>query len=93
MHNGIPIVPYYDEDKDGSLYVVGLYLIHIFPENDLREANKTQINLDSFLEEAKKNREEYIEEEKIIEETISEDENNNDNCKEIPKLVKIKPNK
>ena len=58
LHNGIPIVPYYDEDKDGSLYVVGLYLKHIFNEEDLREANKKYINLDSFLEEAKKRKEE-----------------------------------
>ena len=70
LHNGIPIVPYYDEDKDGSLYVVGLYLLHIFPENDLREANKTQINLDSFLEEAKKQKEE----EDIIDEESGDDE-------------------
>ena len=53
LENGIPIVPYYNEDKDGSLYVVGLYLMHIFKENDLREANKKYINLDSFLTEAK----------------------------------------
>ena len=53
LENGIPIVPYYHEDKDGSLYVVGLYLIHIYKENDLREANKKYINLDSFLNEAK----------------------------------------
>ena len=72
LHNGIPIVPYYDEDKDGSLYVVGLYLIHIFEENDLREANKTQINLDSFLEEAKKQKEEN--ENIIDEESPSEEE-------------------
>ena len=58
LHNGIPIIPYYDEDKDGSLYVVGLYLMHIFKENDLREENKKHINLDSFLEEAKKEKEE-----------------------------------
>jgi Dullard-like phosphatase family protein len=72
LHNGIPIVPYYDEDKDGSLYVVGLYLIHIFPENDLREANKTQINLDSFLEEAKRQKEE--EEKNIINEESGDEE-------------------
>jgi CTD small phosphatase-like protein 2 len=72
LHNGIPIVPYYDEDKDGSLYVVGLYLNHIFPENDLREANKTQINLDSFLEEAKKLKEE--EEENVIDEEPDDEE-------------------
>ena len=72
LHNGIPIVPYYDEDKDGSLYVVGLYLIHIFPQNDLREANKTQINLDSFLEEAKRQKEE--EENNIIDEESGDEE-------------------
>ena len=89
LHNGIPIVPYYDEDKDGSLYIVGLYLMHIFKEDDLREANKKQINLDSFLEEAKKNREECIEEEEIIEESKSEEENKNiDAIKEKPKLEK-----
>ena len=86
LHNGIPIVPYYDEDKDGSLYVVGLYLNHIFPENDLREANKTQINLDSFLEEAKKQKE--VEEENVIDEEPDEEEeksinNSNKNNKEI----------
>ena len=75
LHNGIPIVPYYDEDKDGSLYVVGLYLIHIFPENDLREANKTQINLDSFLEEAKKQKEE--EKNNIIDEEPDSEEDEN----------------
>ena len=53
LENGIPIVPYYNEDKDGSLYVVGLYLIHIYKEYDLREANKKYINLNSFLNEAK----------------------------------------
>ena len=72
LHNGIPIVPYYDEDKDGSLYVVGLYLNHIYDEDDLREANKTQINLDSFLEEAKKQREE--EDENIIDEESADEE-------------------
>ena len=81
LHNGIPIVPYYDEDKDGSLYVVGLYLIHIFNEDDLREANKKQINLDSFMEEAKKNKEEeeYIDDNQIDEESDSKEDDNNDN--------------
>ena len=87
LHNGIPIVPYYDEDKDGSLYVVGLYLIHIFPENDLREANKTQINLDSFLEEAKKQKEE---DENIIDEEPDdeEDENNQNNNEKSKESIK-----
>ena len=95
LHNGIPIVPYYDEDKDGSLYVVGLYLMHIFNEDDLREANKKQINLDSFLEEAKKKKEEeYLEEDQIEEESVSKeddlDNNNNDNnnSREVKKSSK-----
>jgi len=99
LQNGIPIVPYYDEDKDGSLYVVGLYLLHIFNEEDLREANKKQINLDSFMEEAKKNKnmeEEYMDDNKIDEESDSKEddnndsnkENNNDNNKEIDKTKK-----
>ena len=86
LHNGIPIVPYYDEDKDGSLYVVGLYLMHIFKEDDLREANKKQINLDSFMEEAKKRKEEeYIDVNQIDEESEckEDDENNNDNNNNI----------
>ena len=83
LHNGVPIVPYYDEDKDGSLYVVGLYLLHIFNEGDLREANKKQINLDSFLEEAKKikdkEEEEYIDDNQIEEASDSKEDDNNEN--------------
>ena len=63
LENGIPIVPYYNEDKDGSLYVVGLYLIHIYKEDDLREANKKYINLDSFLNEARTRNDNIIKEE------------------------------
>ena len=74
LENGIPIVPYYNEDKDGSLYVVGLYLIHIYNENDLREANKKYINLNSFLNEAKekKLKESPINEESFNSSIISE---------------------
>ena len=91
LHNGIPIVPYYDEDKDGSLYVVGLYLIHIFEENDLREANKTQINLDSFLEEAKKQREEN--ENIIDEESPNEEEEKSPNPEQKVKEPKLRDEK
>ena len=73
LENGIPIVPYYNEDKDGSLYVVGLYLKHIFEEDDLREANKKYINLESFLNEAK-NRKDFSES-TISEESINTDKN------------------
>ena len=97
LHNGVPIVPYYDEDKDGSLYVVGLYLLHIFDEGDLREANKKQINLDSFLEEAKKNKdkeeEEYIDEDQIEEASDSKEDDNNENENEDNNLNKKDENK
>ena len=53
LENGIPIVPYYNDDKFGSLYIVGLYLEHIHKEGDLRIANKKYINLESFLNEAR----------------------------------------
>ena len=90
LHNGIPIVPYYDEDKDGSLYVVGLYLMHIFNEDDLREANRKQINLDSFMEEAKKQKEEYVDPDQIDEESDSK-EDDIENTNVVKPLEKIKP--
>ena len=96
LQNGIPIVPYYDEDKDGSLYVVGLYLIHIFPEDDLREANKKQINLNSFLEEAKKqkeNNENIIDEESDDEEEDNSQNNINNNMDEKKNGDETKRNK
>ena len=68
MENGIPIVPYYNEDKDGALFIVGLYLMHIFKEDDLRKSNKKYINLDSFLDKARtrKETESSLNEDQII---------------------------
>ena len=83
LENGIPIVPYYNEDKDGSLYIVGLYLMHIYKEDDLREANKKYINLDSFLNEAKNRNDDNS---TINEESISVENNNpniSSNAREI----------
>ena len=77
--NGIPIVPYYNEDKDGSLYVVGLYLMHIFKEDDLREANKKYINLESFLNEAKTRQDsENSNNQELID--INKENNSNNEC-------------
>ena len=76
LENGIPIVPYYNEDKDGALYVVGLYLVHIYKEDDLREANKKYIKLDNFLKEAKERNDENS---TINEESISVENSNNIN--------------
>ena len=87
LENGIPIVPYYNEDKDGSLYVVGLYLRHIFKEDDLREANKKYINLDSFLSEARTRNENTI-----IEESVNNGNNNGSNKKNNALLDKPEEN-
>ena len=95
LENGIPIVPYYNEDKDGSLYVVGLYLNHIYKENDLREANKNYINLDSFLNEAKKRKEENKENNTTIsEESVYNEKsiNNNNDEKNTKNTSQIKLN-
>ena len=90
LHNGIPIVPYYNEDKDGSLYVVGLYLMHIFQEDDLREANKKHINLDSFLQEAKRRKEESLCIDENEEEYVEEIENSDENKKVSNKNINDK---
>ena len=95
LENGIPIVPYYNEDKDGSLYVVGLYLIHIYKEYDLREANKKYINLNSFLNEAKekKIKESSINEESfnssIITESIEKKESTQKNTDQSNKEIRL----
>ena len=95
LENGIPIVPYYNEDKDGSLYVVGLYLIHIYKEYDLREANKKYINLNSFLNEAKekKIKESPINEESfnssIITESIEKKESTQKNTDQSNKEIRL----
>ena len=95
LENGIPIVPYYNEDKDGSLYVVGLYLIHIYKEYDLREANKKYINLNSFLnkKKEKKIKESPINEESfnssIITESIEKKESTQKNTDQSNKEIRL----
>ena len=88
LENGIPIVPYYNEDQYGSLYIVGQYLEHIFKEDDLRIGNKKYINLESFLNEVKmKNKEETpVDEEPkdIIDNNNKGSVNNSSPKKEIP---------
>ena len=79
LYNGIPIVPYYEGDKDNFLYVVGLYLVHIYKAKDLRDANKKLINLDYFFDIAKtqvENADNIIDEESNV---IEEDEENSQN--------------
>ena len=79
LYNGIPIVPYYEGDNDNFLYIVGLYLEHIYKAEDLREANRELINLDYFYDIAKAqvdNADNIIDEESNV---IDEDEENEQN--------------
>ena len=89
LYNGIPIVPYYEGNNDNFLYIVGLYLEHIYKANDLREANKKLINLDYFFDIAnaqEENADNVIDEEsKVIEE---DEENSQTEIKEENKTSK-----
>ena len=48
LNNGMPILPYYDCNKDNELVCLAYYLIAIFDYNDLREANKLHVKLDYY---------------------------------------------
>jgi len=89
LYNGIPIVPYYEGDKDNFLYVVGLYLVHIYKAKDLRDANKKLINLDYFFGIAKTqvdNADNIIDEES---KDVEEDEGDNPNEKKVESVIMI----
>ena len=89
LYNGIPIVPYYEGDKDNFLYVVGLYLVHIYKAKDLREANKKLINLDYFFGIAKTqvdNADNIIDEES---KDVEEDEGDNPDVKKVGGVIMI----
>ena len=92
LYNGIPIVPYYEGDNDNFLYVVGLYLDHIYKAHDLREANKKLINLDYFYGIAKSQVEDadnIIEEESdVIDEGEGEENSQNEKPEESNKNIK-----
>ena len=49
LNNGIPIMPYYSGDKDFELMFLVGYLEQIYLMDDLREANKKFIGLDTIL--------------------------------------------
>lgn len=54
LSNGIPIVPYYDAEKDNEMLILAYYLISIASVNDLRKANDEHIKINNFLEQARK---------------------------------------
>lgn len=50
LDNGIPILPYYNEEKDSELGCLAYYLLAIDSSyDDLREANRKNINLNHIL--------------------------------------------
>ena len=67
LDNGMPILPYYDSNRDNELVCLAYYLLAIFEYKDLREANKLYVKLDHYKEAA-------IEKFKIEEEEEEEDE-------------------
>ena len=57
LDNGIPILPYYDSQKDFELLFCAFYFESIFQYDDLREINKKYMKLDYYLNKALKEKE------------------------------------
>ena len=90
LDNGIPIVPYYDADEDGELGILAYYLLSIYNYDDLRNANKTHIRIEFYLDEARKERNHFENESSYEEEdevndmdinVLNSDNNENENNK------------
>ena len=67
LNNGMPILPYYDSERDNELICLAYYLMRIYDYEDLREANKLYVKLDYYKEAA-------IEKLKMEEEEEEEDD-------------------
>ena len=90
LDNGIPIVPYYDADEDGELGILAYYLLSIYNYDDLRNANKTHIRIEFYLDEDRKERNHFENESSYEEEdevndmdinVLNSDNNENENNK------------
>ena len=77
LDNGIPILPYYDAEKDFELLFVAYYFESLYNCDDLRVINKQYMKLDYYLNQAI---EEYKREN---EEEEEEEDDENDKKKEI----------
>ncbi len=64
LDNGIPILPYYDSEKDVELSFCGCYLVNIAHCDNIMEVNKKYMKLDYYLQKIEKENEK-IEKEKI----------------------------
>ena len=54
LDNGIPILPYYDSEKDVELSFCGCYLVNIAHCDNLMEVNKKYMKLDYYLQKIEK---------------------------------------
>ncbi len=77
LDNGIPILPYYDAEKDFELLFVAYYFESLFKCDDLRSKNKQYMKLDYYLNQAIEEYKRENEEEE--EEEDNENENDDDN--------------
>jgi len=77
LNNGIPIVPFIEQQNDTQLLMLAYYLVSIANFDDLTQENKKHINIEHFLLMAKKLSEEESEEENDKEgDNITESNNN-----------------
>ena len=87
LDNGIPILPYYDAEKDFELLFVAYYFESLYNCDDLRVINKQYMKLDYYLKQALEEikRENEEEEDNYIENDIKKKEMNNNNNNVIKK--------
>ena len=77
LNNGIPIVPFIEQQNDTQLLMLAYYLVSIANFDDLTRENKKHINIEHFLLRAKKLSEEESEEEDDKEVDNATESNNN----------------
>ena len=77
LNNGIPIVPFIEQQNDTQLLMLAYYLVSIANFDDLTQENKKHINIEKFLLMAKKLSEEESEEEDDKEDDNIKESNNN----------------
>ena len=77
LNNGIPIVPFIEQQNDTQLLMLAYYLVSIANFDDLTQENKKHINIEHFLLMAKKLAEEEEEEENDKEDDNITESNNN----------------
>jgi CTD small phosphatase-like protein 2 len=68
LDNGIPILPYYNAEKDFELLFCAYYFESIYNYDDLRVINKQNMKLDYYMDQALKEKKEEEEEENDVKE-------------------------